>query len=159
MIFGPFWVILGIRDVTKWVKISEFWIFDSNIGFSSPKRLPMYIFRSKQSFYRVFWHFRWFSGHLGSFWGSVTSHMGSRFSNFGFLTLSSVFPPTKDCPCTFLDRKNHFIDFSGFLGDFWTILGHFTGPWRHKRGQDFWILNFWPYHRFYLPKKIAHAHF
>ena len=72
--------------------------------------------------------FRAILGHFGSFWGSVTSQKWSRFQNFEFLTLSSVFPPTKDCPCTFLDPNNHFIEFSGFLGDFRTILGHFRGP-------------------------------
>ena len=37
------------------------------------------------------------------------------------------------------------------LGDFWTILGRFGGPWRHKRGQDFKILNFWHCYRFSTP--------
>ena len=154
MILGPFGVAFGVHDVKKGVKILLFWMFDFINGSPPPKRLPMLIFRSKQLFYRVFWHFRWFSGHLGSFWGSVTSQKGSRFSNFGFLTLSSVFPPQKDCPCTFSDPKNHFIEFSGFLGDFRTILGHFRGPWRHKRGQDFIIYNFWLHHRFSHQKNL-----
>ena len=56
--------------------IFYFWLYHR---FSSPKTLPMLIFRSKQSFYRAFWHFSWFSGHFGSFWGSMTSQKGSRF--------------------------------------------------------------------------------
>ena len=53
VIFGPFWVILGVRDVTKWVKILKVWISDIIIGFSTPNNLPMHIFRPKQSFYHV----------------------------------------------------------------------------------------------------------
>ena len=69
MIFEQFQAILGVCDVTKGVNIFEFWIFDFFIGFSSPERLLMLIFRCKQSFYWVFWHFysnfrhfRWISG-------------------------------------------------------------------------------------------------
>ena len=79
VILGPFWVTLEVHDVTRGVKILEFCILDFVIGFLSPKTLPMLIVRSKQSFYRAFWHFRWFLGHFGSFWGSVTSQKGSRF--------------------------------------------------------------------------------
>ena len=67
MILGPFWVVLGVHDVTKGVKIY----------------------------------------------------------NFKLLTLSSVFPPQKDYPCSFLNPNNHFLEFSGILADFRTIFGHF----------------------------------
>ena len=51
MIFGPFWVILRVHDVTKVVKILKVSISGFIAGFSSPKNLPMHIFRSKLSFY------------------------------------------------------------------------------------------------------------
>ena len=57
VILGPFWVALEVHDVTRGVKILEFCILDFVIGFPSPKTLPMLIVRSKQSFYRAFWHF------------------------------------------------------------------------------------------------------
>ena len=77
--FGTILVRFGGSWRHKRVKILEFWIFGFIIGFPSPKTLPMLIFRSKQSFYRDFWYFRWFSGHFGLFWGSVTSRKWSRF--------------------------------------------------------------------------------
>ena len=127
MIFGPFWVILGIRDVTKWVKILEFCIFDFIICFPSPKTFPMLIFRSKQSFYRVFWHFRWFSGHFGSFWvilGIRDVTKGVKILEFWiFDSVSSVFPPKKTYIYTFLDPNNHFFMSYWVLGWFRVISG------------------------------------
>ena len=71
VILGLFWVILGIRDVTKGSRFSNFVFLTLSFVFPPQLHCPCsFFFRSKQSFYRVFWHFRWFSGHFGSFWGS-----------------------------------------------------------------------------------------
>ena len=41
---------------------------------------------------------------------------------------------------------------------FWNVLGRFGSPWRHKRDQDFIILNFWLHHWFSYPKILNLAH-
>ena len=148
--FGPFWGSMTSQKGSRFYNLN---FLTSSSAFLPQNTQPMHNFRFKQSFYRVFWYFRWFSGHFGSFWGSVTSQKGSSFSNFDF------FSPQKDCPYTFLDPKDHFIEFAGLLGDFRTILGHFRGPWRHRRGKDFIILYFWLYHRFSHPKILTYTHF
>ena len=71
----------------------------------------------------------------------MTSQNGARLLTFEYLTLSSLFPPQKDCPCSFLDSSNHFIEFSCILGDFWTILGHF-GSMTSQNGSRFLDLRF-----------------
>ena len=81
-VLGDFGTILGPFEGPWHHKMGqdfEIWIFDFIIGFQSPERLPMLNFRSKKSFYRVFWHFWWFSDNFGSFWGSVTSQKRPRF--------------------------------------------------------------------------------
>ena len=115
------------------VKMSNFWHHNR---FCIQKNSPIRILRPTQLFNWDIWGFRWFLDRFGSFWGSMTSQKGSRFYNFKFLTSSSVFLIQNTYPCTFLGSKNHFIEFSGILGDFGTILGDFGGSWRHKMCQD-----------------------
>ena len=142
MILGPFWLILRVRDVTKGVQILTSWISAFIIGFPTPKDLPMSIFRSNQSFYRVLLRFRWFWDHFGSFWGSVTSQKGSRFCKFEFQISSLVFPPQNTYPCTFLDQTNHFIEYFCVLSDFGTILAHFRGSVASPQGSRLWKFEF-----------------
>ena len=109
LFFGSF---LGVCDITKGVKISKILISDFIIDFPSPKRLLMRIFRSIQTFYQVFWDFRWFSGHFGWFWGFVTSQKGQdfRFLNFEFLT---AFPFPKRLPMHISRSKKLFYPLAG----------------------------------------------
>ena len=152
-------VIFDVKMSSYPFKKSKCQNSDTKIGCPS-KETHLYPFWDQHS------HLIEISGVLGDYWtilghfgGSMTSQKGSRFYNFKFLTSSSVFLLQNTYPCTFLGSKNHFIEFSGILGDFGTILGHFGGPWRHKRGQYFTILNFWLHHRSSYPKILILAHF
>jgi hypothetical protein len=58
--------------------------------------------------------------------------------------------------------EEQMIILSRFYGDlivFWTISGNIGGLWRHKRGQDFKILEFWHQQRFSHTKKHTNAKF
>ena len=104
MIFGPFWVILWILDVTKGVKILEFRIFDFIIGFPSQKTLPTLISRSKQSFYYVLYVFNWNFKDFYAFltiWRHIWRHNRPNFQKFAHLTTGACLSPIK----TYTRRK------------------------------------------------------
>ena len=151
--FESFWGMVTSQ------KDSRFCNFLHHHWFPIPKTLPLCILRPNPSFYQVFWWFRWISDHFELFWGSVTSQNGSRLWNLVILTPPPVFPSKKPYPYAFWYQTHHSIKFSGDLGEFWTILSHFGGLWRHKRGQDFEILYFWHHHQFFHPKTLTNVHF
>ena len=70
-----------------------------------------------------------------------------------------VLSDQKTYPYEIWEQNYHFVEFYGDLGDFWTILGKIGGQWRHKRGQDFKISEFWHHHRFSHSTKHTHAKF
>ena len=135
---------------------------DTIIAFVGWKYVSIQIFSSIWSFVGILisfeWHFGLFYDTWRHIWRQNIVLPPSTSQNVKILTSQSVFHPKK-LTYTHSDQHSHFIEFSGILGDFWTILGRFGGPWRHKRGKDFIILNFWLYHRFFLLKKITHVHF
>ena len=99
---GEFQVNLGYwegevvaSDVTKGVRISEQRNSDTTIGFLTPKNLPMQIFRSNQSLYRIFLDFCEFRALLEVKSEFVTSQRGSKCTYFEISDFLDVFVTQK----------------------------------------------------------------
>ena len=92
----------------------------------TPKNLPMYNFRFKQSFYRVFLRFRWFWDNFGSFWCPWRHKRGEDFKPLNFW-LHHWFPHPKKLAHLYfhIETINSLSNFAFkvILGPFWLILG------------------------------------
>ena len=111
MNFGPFWVKLGVSDVTKGVKISKYRNSDIIIGFLAPKNVPIPNLRSKRSFYRVLLCFRWIWGHFGSFWvklGVSDVTKGVKIYKFRNSDIIIGFLAPKNIPIPIFSSKQSF---------------------------------------------------